>query len=119
LHHIAFNVSRATYTQVKKRLDERGIPNSGEVDRGFMYSIYFRDPLGQLYELANYKFDPPPGVTHAEVMHLAHQLRTERGYYNITDENLPNAMEQLVQPTTSTFSADRAPKISHPHISRA
>jgi len=48
LHHIAFQVSRATFTQAKKRLDERGIGNTGEVDRGFMYSIYFRDPLGQL-----------------------------------------------------------------------
>ena len=118
LHHIAFNVSRATYTQVKKRLDERGIPNSGEVDRGFMYSIYFRDPLGQLYELANYKFDPPPGVSHAEVMHLAHQLRTERGDYNITDEHLADAIEQFVQRTTSTLSADRAPKNPYPQRNR-
>ena len=60
LHHIAFIVSHATYTQVKKRLDERGVSHSGEIDRGFMDSIYFRDPLGQLYELACYKFAPPP-----------------------------------------------------------
>lgn len=110
LHHIAFNVSRATYTQVKKRLDERGIPNSGEVDRGFMYSIYFRDPLGQLYELANYKFDPPPGVSHAEVLLLAHKLRTERQAYNITDEHLADAIEILVQRTTNTLSDDRSSK---------
>ena len=38
-----------------------GFANSGEVDRGFMYSIYFRDPLGQLLELACYKFEPPHG----------------------------------------------------------
>ena len=110
LHHIAFNVSRATYTQVKKRLDERGIPNSGEVDRGFMDSIYFRDPLGQLYELANYKFDPPPGVSHTEVLLLAHKLRVEREAYNITDEHLADAIELLVQQTTSTLSTDRSPK---------
>ena len=29
LHHIAFQVPRATFTQAKKRLDERGIDNSG------------------------------------------------------------------------------------------
>lgn len=110
LHHIAFNVSRATYTQVKKRLDERGISNSGEVDRGFMYSIYFRDPLGQLCELANYKFDPPPGVSHAEVLLLAHKLRTEQNAYNITDEHLADAIEIFVQRTTSTLSNDRSPK---------
>ena len=52
LHHLAFAVSRATYTQAVARLSERGIANSGEVDRGFMHSIYFREPLGQLLELA-------------------------------------------------------------------
>ena len=62
LHHLAFMVSRATYTQAKARLEARGFPNSGEVDRGFMYSIYFRDPLGQLMELACYKFEPPAGA---------------------------------------------------------
>ena len=39
LQHIAFIVSRATYTQAKRRLDERGIANTGEVDRGFMDSL--------------------------------------------------------------------------------
>src|SRR3954453_3283535 len=29
LHHIAFTVSRATYTQIVKRLGERGIDNTG------------------------------------------------------------------------------------------
>ena len=37
VHHIAFMVSRATYTQAAARLRERGFANSGEVDRGFMY----------------------------------------------------------------------------------
>ncbi|MBK8989004.1 MAG: VOC family protein [Chloroflexi bacterium] len=110
LHHIAFNVSRATYTQVKKRLDERGVPNSGEIDRGFMYSIYFRDPLGQLYELANYKFDPPPGVTHAEVLLEAHQLRVAAGDYNIADEHLADALEVLTRRTARSLSEDREPK---------
>src|SRR5215210_3462170 len=42
LHHLALIVSRATYTQVTRRLKERGIENTGEIDRGFMDSIYFR-----------------------------------------------------------------------------
>lgn len=110
LHHIAFNVSRATYTQVKKRLDERGISNSGEVDRGFMYSIYFRDPLGQLYELANYKFDPPPGVSHAAVLLEAHKLRIAAGDYSIADEHIADALEIFVQRTAHSLSDDRTAK---------
>lgn len=95
VHHLAFNVSRATYTQIKARLDERGISNSGEVDRGFMYSIYFRDPLGFLIELANYKFEPPVGFTHAEVLLEAHLLRVSRGDHHIADVHVADAIEAL------------------------
>jgi len=62
VHHLAFNVSRATYSQAQKRLEQHNISTSGEKDRGFMDSIYFRDPLGQLIELACYKFEPPTGM---------------------------------------------------------
>lgn len=110
LQHIAFIVSRATYTQAQKRLNERGIANTGEVDRGFMDSLYFRDPLGLLVELACYKFEPPVGVTHAELLLEAHLLRTERGDYNIVDEHLADAIERLTTRTTRSLSADRGPK---------
>lgn len=110
LQHIAFNVSRATYTQAKARLDERGIKNTGEVDRGFMDSIYFRDPLGLLVELACYKFDPPPNVSHAEVLMLAHKLRMERDDYAIGDEHIADALEKLVRRTQPSLSEDRGVK---------
>lgn len=110
LQHIAFNVSRATYTQAKKRLDERGIKNTGEVDRGFMDSIYFRDPLGQLIELACYKFFAPPGVSEAEVLLEAHKIRLSRQEYNITDEHLADAIERWVERTTRSLSDDRSAK---------
>ena len=95
VHHIAFAVSRATYTQAKARLEARGFPNSGEVDRGFMHSIYFRDPLGQLLELACYKFEPPAGATHADVLREAHNIRVAAGAANIADEHLADAIELL------------------------
>ncbi len=98
VHHIAFTVSRATYTQAAARLRERGFANSGEVDRGFMYSLYFRDPLGQLLELACYKFEPPVGHTHADVLREAHKICAARGAYNITDEHLADAIEALSRP---------------------
>ena len=48
-----------------------------------MDSIYFEDPLGLLIELASYRFEPPVGYTHADVLLEAHKLRVERGDYNI------------------------------------
>jgi catechol 2,3-dioxygenase-like lactoylglutathione lyase family enzyme len=110
LHHLAFIVSRATYTQVATRLEERGVKHSGEIDRGFMDSIYFRDPLGQLLELACYKFDPPVGVTHAQVLLEAHKIRMEQGAYNIADEHLADAIALLTARTQHSLSADRQPK---------
>lgn len=95
LHHIAFTVSRATYTQVAQRLEARGIWNTGPIDRGFMDSIYFRDPNGQLLEMACYKFTPPEGWTIADVLSTAHRLRVAAGDYNIMDKHLADAIAEL------------------------
>ncbi|MBI5878037.1 MAG: VOC family protein [Chloroflexi bacterium] len=106
LHHLAFIVSRVTYTQVVARLAERGIKNTGPVDRGFMDSIYFRDPNGQLLELACYKFDPPEGHTHADVLHEAHKLRVAAGAYAIADEHLAEAITQLTRRRFGSLSRE-------------
>jgi glyoxalase family protein len=98
LHHLAFIVSRATYTQAAARLKSRGFASSGEIDRGFMDSLYFRDPLGQLLELACYKFDPPVGFTHADVLREAHHIRVAQGAMNISDPHLADAIENLSKP---------------------
>ena len=97
VHHIAFSLSQATFHQTVERLDERGIRHSGVKDRGFMDSIYFEDPLGLLIELASYRFEPPFGYTHADVLLEAHKLRVERGDYNIAQEHLADAIEALVR----------------------
>jgi catechol 2,3-dioxygenase-like lactoylglutathione lyase family enzyme len=95
LHHVAFTVSRATYTQVAARLAEMGIQNTGPIDRGFMDSIYFRDPNGQLLEMACFKFTPPEGCTVADVLSTAHRLRIQSGDYAISDSHLADAIAEL------------------------
>ncbi|MGB8621973.1 MAG: VOC family protein [Paracoccaceae bacterium] len=110
VHHLAFNVSQATFRQTVKRLDARGIRHSGPKDRGFMDSIYFTDPLGLLIELASYRFEPPEGCRHADVMIEAHRLRVARGDYNIGEEHLADAIELLVARRQQTLSADRSAK---------
>lgn len=97
LHHLAFTVSRAVYTQIVQRLNEHGIWNTGPIDRGFMDSIYFRDPNGQLLEMACYKFIPPEGYTAADVLSVAHRLRVAAGAYNIEDSHLANAIAELTE----------------------
>jgi hypothetical protein len=73
-----------------------------------MHSIYFRDPLGQRIELACYKFEPPPGVSHAQVLLEAHRLRIAEGAYNIKDNHLADAIELWVQRTQASLSEDRS-----------
>ena len=110
VHHIAFSVSHAVFAQAAKRLDERGVPHSGVKDRGFMDSIYFRDPLGQLYELASYRFEPPVGYGHAEVLLEAHRIRVARGDYAIAEIHLADAIEAMIRRSRESLSDDRSPK---------
>lgn len=112
VHHIAFSVSQSMYAQCVKRLDERGIRHSGEKDRGFMNSIYFKDPLGMLIELASYRFEPPIGCTHTDVLMQAHRNRVAAGDKAIADEHLADAIEQLSHERPS-LSEDRSEK--HPY----
>jgi glyoxalase family protein len=95
LEHIAFNVSRATQSQVAARLEARGIPFKA-FDRGFMDSIYFSDPNGLRLELACYKFQAPEGVREVEVVARAAALRHKAGAHHITEQHVADAIEELM-----------------------
>jgi len=110
VHHIAFTVSRVTFLQAVERLNERGIKNTGPKDRGFMDSIYFNDPLGLTVELASYRFEPPEGFSHVDVLFAAHKIRVARGDYNIAEIHLADAIEQLTEMSTESLSQDRSAK---------
>jgi catechol 2,3-dioxygenase-like lactoylglutathione lyase family enzyme len=110
VHHIAFSVSQVTFRQVVERLDERKIRHSDVKDRGFMDSIYFEDPLGLLIELASYRFEPPSGHSHVDVLVEAHRIRVERGDHNIAEIHLADAIETLAGRSRASLSDDRSPK---------
>ena len=110
VHHVAFSLSQAVFHQVVERLDERGVRHSGVKDRGFMDSIYFDDPLGLLVELASYRFEPPVGHTHAEVLLEAHELRVARGDHHIDRAHVADAIEALVVRSRRSLTRDRSAK---------
>lgn len=95
VHHIAFNMDRLAFEAALGRLEARGITHSGVKDRGFMDSIYFREPLGLTIELATYKFEPPQGVDHSEVLRRAFQIRKTAGDYAIDKKHLDQAVKEL------------------------
>ena len=52
VHHVAFRIPDADYDAWAERLNSFRIPNSGEVDRFWFHSLYFREPNGILFEIA-------------------------------------------------------------------
>ena len=59
---------------------------------------------------ASYRFEPPHGYTHAEVLLEAHRIRVERDDYNIAREHLADAIEALVMRSRQSLSEDRSAK---------
>ncbi|MGO4870766.1 MAG: VOC family protein [Roseiarcus sp.] len=110
VHHIAFNVSRAVFMQAVERLDARGVKHTGVRDRKIFHAIYFEDPLGLLIELSCYKFEPPFGFNHADVLFEAHKLRVAAGDPAIAEVHLADAIELLVARSRGSLSVDRTPK---------
>ena len=104
VHHLAFNVSQATFAHIAGRLDGHGIAHSGPKDRGFMDSLYFKDPLGLLIELASYRFEPPRGATHTDVLFEAHSIRVARGDKAIATVHVTDAISAISTRLSRTLS---------------
>jgi glyoxalase family protein len=80
VHHLAFSTpTYETLLQWKRRLQDLRIPVSGPMPRGYFTSLYFRDPDGQVLEIATagpgYAIDEPIDALGRDVMgQQAHQL---------------------------------------------
>jgi glyoxalase family protein len=59
VHHVAWGTTVAEHPAWDQRLSEAGVPTSGVIDRHYFHSIYFREPSGVLFEIA----DDGPGFT--------------------------------------------------------
>ena len=83
--------------------DKRGIVLDLRTEDG-------REALGLLIELAAYRFEPPWGFTHGQVLMEAHKVRVERGDYAIAEIHLADAIERLTAKGRDSLSADRGAK---------
>lgn len=59
VHHVALGTTAAEHPRWEERLRGAGVQTSGIVDRHYFASIYYREPGGILYEIA----DDAPGFT--------------------------------------------------------
>lgn len=72
VHHVAFRVNdEQELNQWVETIQNKGIPNSGFVDRFYFRSLYFREPSGILFELAT---DGPGFDTDEELDTLGQSL---------------------------------------------
>ena len=59
VHHVAWGTTAAEHPRWLEHLAERGVRSTPVIDRHYFHSIYFREPGGVLYEIA----DHAPGFT--------------------------------------------------------
>jgi glyoxalase family protein len=59
VHHVAWGTNVVEHPRWDERLTAAGVPTSGIIDRHYFHSIYFREPSGVLFEIA----DDAPGFT--------------------------------------------------------
>jgi glyoxalase family protein len=59
VHHIAWGTTVAEHPRWQDHLQASGVATSGIIDRHYFHSIYFREPSGVLFEIA----DDGPGFT--------------------------------------------------------
>jgi glyoxalase family protein len=72
VHHVAFRTPDETqYHAWTQRLNELGARNSGEIDRFYFRSLYFREPNGILFEIAT---DGPGFATDEPMATLGEKL---------------------------------------------
>ncbi|RYX82550.1 hypothetical protein EON83_18865 [bacterium] len=97
VHHVAWRVpDRETLLEWHRHLENAGLRTSGEVDRHYFRSLYFRIPGGVLFEIAT----DGPGMT-ADGEELAHLGETL-------------ALPPMLEPHRAQISADIKPLIKHP-----
>jgi len=59
VHHVAWGTTAAEHPRWLEQLQRAGVPSTPVIDRYYFHSIYFREPSGVLFEIA----DDAPGFT--------------------------------------------------------
>ena len=105
VHHIALKTEDdETLLKWKRRLTDAGVPVSGPYNRGWFHSIYFKDPDGQVLEIATagpgYDLDEPIDQLGRELkLPPQGQLRGHRDETGITaqiyDEPVPEIAAEM------------------------
>jgi glyoxalase family protein len=102
IHHVALGVAdEAGLLRWKRRLTDAGVSVSGPYDRGWFSSIYFRDPDGQILEVATagpgYAIDEPEDALGSGlILPASRQLRGNRDEESIRRRTHADPVPEIV-----------------------
>ena len=108
IHHIAMKTEDdETLLKWKRRLTDSAVPVSGPYNRGWFHSIYFRDPDGQVLEIATagpgYDLDEPIDQLGRELkMPPQGQLRGHRDETGIAAQTFEEPVLEITPDMTLT-----------------
>ncbi len=102
IHHLALGVATADdQLRWKRRLNDAGLAVSGPFDRGYFRSIYFRDPDGQILEIATqgpgYAVDEPLAALGQKIVQppVRAEIRGHRDEAEIAARTWPHPVAEI------------------------
>jgi len=95
MQYLTLRVSGAFMDQAFFSLSAAGLHGSEEIRRGYERLVFLEDPNGVLLLLVAWTTEPPAGISRAQVLARAAQLREEAGDPFIEDAHIRGAISQV------------------------
>ena len=95
MQYLALHVSREQMRGMFHEMSSAGVHGSEEIVRGYERLVFVEDPNGVLITLVAWETEPPPGMTRAEVLARAAQIRDAAGAPFVEDAHVRQAIAEL------------------------
>ncbi len=95
MQYLTLNVSGEFIDQAYFRLSSAGLQASEEIRRGYERLVFLEDPNQVLIALIAWTTEPPPGMSRAEVLAKAGELKESQGAPFLEDDHLRRAIALL------------------------
>ena len=95
MQYLSLRLPAAAMDDIYKHLSSAGVHGSEVIDRGFERLVFMEDPNGVLVTLTAWVADPPLGVSRAQVLERAGQIREAAGAPFVEADHLRQALAAL------------------------